>query len=418
MKRFLFLCASGALATGLTLSCSSDHKVEADSEFPLNIESPLSAAPVFLLHKIAHDHSEGVSVLDMNADGAPDILSGAYWYEAPDWTRHRYREVGVEGEFVVNCGEFTVDVDHDGDLDIVGAGWQEDGVFWFENPGQSDSAQEEQMWEKRLITPSLHTEGLWRADLTGDGVDEILAVHYTASEVFYIDVSGPQPKKVKVGGEEGDEHGVGAGDIDGDGKVDVVTVKGWYRQETPTEWEWNPDFELGDVGFGIQVYDVNADGRNDLIFGRGHSYGLFWMEQTEENGERGWKQHLIDGTYSQLHNLRLVDLTGDGQPELLTGKRYRGHNGDDPGGYDPIAVFYYTLNRETATFTRYPIAYNSTAGVGTQFVIEDMDGDGDPDIVVGGKSGQHWFENLTVNNVPVEGRQGDLLTNPDWPPSE
>lgn len=399
----------------LVAACGApETPVEASEEYPLHIEEPLTAAPVFALHKIAHDHSEGVSVLDMNADGRLDVLSGAYWYEAPGWTAHKYRDVGIEGEFVVNCGEFTIDVDHDGDLDVVGAGWQEDGVFWFENPGRPTG----ELWTKRLITPSLHTEGLWRPDLTGDGVDEILAVHYTASEVFYIDFSGPQPKKVKVGGKEGDEHGVGAGDIDGDGKLDVVTVKGWYRQETPTEWEYRPEFELGDTGFGIQVYDVNADGRNDLIFGRGHSYGLFWMEQTNDGGERGWRQHLIDGSYSQLHNVRLVDLTGDGEPELLTGKRYRGHNGRDPGGYDPLAVFYYLIDRSTATFTRYPIAYNSTAGVGTQFVVEDMDADGDPDIVVAGKSGQHWFENLTVDEVAVEERQDELWTNPDWPLSE
>lgn len=404
--------AAAVSAVLLFAGCGSPGgPVEASEEYPLEIEEPLSSAPMFLLHRIAHDHSEGVSSMDMNGDGRLDVLSGAYWYEAPDWTPHKYRDVGIEGEFVVNCAEFTIDVDHDGDLDVVGAGWQEDGVFWFENSGEA-------MWEKHLITPSLHTEGLWRADLTGDGVDEVLAVHYTASEVFYIDFSGPEPKKVKVGGKEGDEHGVGAGDIDGDGKVDVVTVKGWYRQETPTEWEYRPEFELGDVGFGIQVYDVNDDGLNDLIFGRGHSYGLFWMEQTNDGGERGWKQHLIDGTFSQLHNVRLADLTGDGEPELLTGKRYRGHNGRDPGGYDPLAVFYYVIDRRTATFTRYPIAYNSTAGVGTQFVVEDMDGDGDPDIVVAGKSGQHWFENLSVDNVPVEGRQDDLLTNPDWPLSE
>ena len=102
---------------------------------------------------------------------------------------------------------------------------------------------------------------------------------------------------------------------------------------------------------------------------------MFWLEQVTVNGNRGWKQHLIDGTFSQLHNVRLADLNGDGQPEVLTGKRYRGHNGADPGGYDPLALFYYTIDRETATFTRYPIAYNSTAGAGMQFVVLDFDKD-------------------------------------------
>ncbi|MBI1354735.1 MAG: VCBS repeat-containing protein [Acidobacteria bacterium] len=402
-------CAALAVSLGCTLYSNDD----AGETFPLKIESSLDPAPVFWQHPIGSDHSEGVAVADLNGDGKLDVTSGAYWYEAPDWTRRKYREAGIDGEFVVDCGEFMIDVDEDGDLDLVSAGWQEDGFFWYENPGSMASE-----WQKHRIADSLHTEGMWRADIDGDGKDEVVAVHYTAQEVFYVTFAGGEPRKVHVGGEEGDEHGVGVGDVDGDGKPDIVTVKGWYRQETPTEWEWKPEFELGDTGFGIQVYDVNADGRSDLIFGRGHSYGLFWMEQTQEGGTRGWKQHLIDGSTSQLHNVALVDLTGDGQPEILTGKRYRGHNGRDPGGYDPLAIYYYTLDRQTQTFTRHPVAYNSGAGVGTQFVVRDMDGDGDVDIVTAGKSGQYWFENLKVNQVPVEQREKEVLLNKDWPFSE
>jgi hypothetical protein len=197
----------------------------------------------------------------------------------------------------------------------------------------------------------------------------------------------------------------------------VVTVNGWYRQVDAAkgQWEWLPEFKLGATGFSIEVYDVNSDGHNDLIFGRGHSYGLFWMEQAVAGGKRSWNQHLIDGSFSQLHNLQLVDLNEDGQPEILTGKRYRGHNGADPGSYEPLAIFYYTIDRKNSSFTRYPIAYNSTAGAGMQFVVLDLDGDGDKDIVCAGKTGQYWFENMTVNKVPQEQREKELLYNYDWP---
>jgi hypothetical protein len=108
-------------------------------------------------------------------------------------------------------------------------------------------------------------------------------------------------------------------------------------------------------------------------------------------------------------------LNGDGKPEILTGKRYRGHNGDDPGGYEPLALFYYTIDTKTATFARYPIAYNSRAGAGTQFVVLEFDGDGDKDLFTAGKSGQFWFENLTVNTVPREQREKEILINKNWP---
>ena len=168
------------------------------------MERPTSKQPVFLLHQIGNDHSEGIAVMEMNGDGILDVISGAYWYEAPDWQRHKFREVKIEGEYVVNCGEFTIDADEDGDLDIVGGGWQEDGIFWWENPGELGP-----IWEKHLITTSPATEGMWRADIDGDGKDEMVAVHYREMEVFYISFAGGKPAKHRVGGKEGDGHGIG-----------------------------------------------------------------------------------------------------------------------------------------------------------------------------------------------------------------
>ena len=73
----------------------------------------------FFVHRLGTDHAEGVTTLDMNGDGYPDILSGAYWYENPgpnggEWKRHQYREAGIRSEFVSDCGEWTIDVNHDG----------------------------------------------------------------------------------------------------------------------------------------------------------------------------------------------------------------------------------------------------------------------------------------------------------------
>ena len=114
----------------------------------------------------------------------------------------------------------------------------------------------------------------------------------------------------------------------------------------------------------------------------------------------------------------IADLDDDGMPELITGKRYRAHNGNDPGAYDPTAVFYYKLDPATATFTRFPVAYNSGAGVGTQIVVADMDGDGDQDFVTAGKSGQYWFENLRIDDVPRERRDRELALETDRPISK
>ena len=206
-------------------------------------------------------------------------------------------------------------------------------------------------------------------------------------------------------------------DIDGDGKLDVLTPHGWFQNVDANndKWIWHGDWDLGETGFPIVGYDVNADGKTDIIYGRGHSYGLYWLEQTGSGDARKWIRHTIDESFSQVHVLKLVDIDGDGQPELLAGKRYRGHEGHDPGSYDPLAIYYYKIDRKTGTFTRVPVTYNGTAGAGTQFITMDMDGDGDTDIVVAGKTGVHLIENLKVNQVSNDIRERELLLDKNWP---
>jgi len=371
----------------------------------------------YFIHRLGTDHAEGITTLDMNGDGRADLLSGAYWYENPGpqggaWTRHQYREAGILNEFVSDCGEWTIDVNHDGRPDVVTTGWMLNGIFWYENPGKLGAP-----WKQHFITNSWDTEGGWEADINGDGHPDLIFSHYGHMGVLWIDFSGPEPKVHHVGTRAEDGHGIGVADIDGDGKADILTPNGWFRQidADKDQWDWHGDWQMGDAGFPIIGYDVNNDGKTDIIYGHGHSYGLYWLEQKGSGAHRTWVKHTIDESYSQIHALKLVDLDGDGQPELLTGKRYRGHSGHDPGSYDPLVVYYYKIDRKTAKFTRYAISVNGTAAAGTQFVTGDLDGDGDIDIATAGKTGVHFFENLKVNNVPKAQREKEILLDTNWP---
>ena len=372
----------------------------------------------FFSHRLGTDHAEGISTADMNGDGHPDILSGAYWYENPgpeggEWKRHQFRTVETSGEFVSECGEWVVDVNHDGAPDLVTVGWQTDGLWWYENPKKAGV-----MWERHLITHTVKTEGGWMADLNGDGTPDLALGHYGRSGVIWVDFAGSEPKVHQAGGPDQDGHGIGMADVDGDGKVDLLTPFGWFQNidANQDKWQWHADWTLGESGFPIIGYDVNNDGKTDIIYGRGHSYGLYWLEQQGDGANRRFVKHIIDESFSQVHVLKLVDIDGDGEMELLAGKRYRGHSGNDPGSYDPLVIYYYKIDRKNGTFTRYTVSVNGTAGAGTQFIVQDLDGDGDPDIAVAGKTGVHFLENLKVNKVPKARREKELLLNDkDWP---
>ncbi len=136
------------------------------------------------------------------------------------------------------------------------------------------------------------------------------------------------------------------------------------------------------------VVDLDGDGDGDLIHGKGHDYGLLWWENEGRDGDGKitWAEHMIDKSYSQPHTLAWQDITGDGQPDLITGKRYYGHNGRDPGGMEMPCLYYYQWDPENKSFTRHTIE-EGHVGCGLQIVTTDLNQDQKVDIAVAGKSG-------------------------------
>jgi hypothetical protein len=314
-------------------------------------DAPRSSSQItFLVRRLGPDHAEGITTLDMNGDGRPDLVSGAYWYENPgpaggEWKRHQYRTVGILGEFVSDCGEWTFDVNHDGAPDVVTAGWMQNGLWWYENPKKPGA-----MWKRHFITDSYDTEGGATGDINGDGKPDLVLAHYNHSGILWIDFSGAELKVHHVGEKERDGHGIGIADVDGDGKADILTPYGWFKNidADNDKWEWHGDWQLGAAGFPIIGYDVNNDGKMDIIYGEGHNYGLYWLEQQGDGANRHWLKHMIDESYSQIHALKLADIDGDGVPELLAGT--------------PVAIQVPT-NRWWCITTRLTVKLGSSRGI-------------------------------------------------------
>lgn len=345
---------------------------------------------------------EAAAVFDVDNDGVPDIVSGEYWYKGPDFkTRYKMCDVQPVSEWYDDFSDYGLDVNGDGWTDVITGGWWGQTLRWRENPGNDGP------WTVHDIDQCGCIETIRYFDIDGCGIPEIFPNTPGEFQVFYkliADENGKgtgQFRKVVIG-EAVSGHGLGLGDVNGDGRVDVVLAGGWLEQPEGgpfvTPWIFHPEFELGSASVPILVHDVNGDGLADLIAGQAHDYGLAWWEQKRtEDGSRSWIKHEIDPNVSQYHDLWLVDIDCDGQPEVITGKRYRAHNDGDPGTTDPLCLNYFDING--GQFVKHIVDYGpaeTTAGAGLYFWVQDINGDGWPDIVAPGKSGLYLFENLGV----------------------
>lgn len=358
------------------------------------------AAPlVFERQKLGDVTYESAGVLDVNKDGHKDIFSGSAWFEGPDFTtQHTVRDLKPIAEYYDDFSNYPMDVNGDGYEDIVTSGYWGQKLKWCENPkgGTGPWVTHESSGEVGNI------ERTSFFDIDGDGVPEVFT--NTGPFAFFklkLDSQGKGTGEFEqftitkgAGG-----HGFGCGDVNGDGRPDFVFSGGWH--EGPADpfdtdaYVWHPEFNLGAASVPVIVYDVNEDGLNDLIVGESHNYGLNWYEQGLENGNRTWTKHEFEKGRAQYHDLQLHDIDNDGELELITGKRYRAHNGHDPGGHDPVGLYYYELNK--GDFQRVTIDYGSpeiASGAGIYFWVDDVDGNGWKDIVAPGKEGLYLFKNM------------------------
>jgi hypothetical protein len=360
----------------------------------------------FTMHRVGMFRSESCGVGDFNNDGKLDIVAGPFLYLAKDWTPQRIRklegDVDEEGKgYYWDFMNIPLDVDGDGLLDVVSCSWHGKRSEWYRNTGSNPG-----LWPRTLIEENGHFEhgDLW--DVDGDGKKNEILPSVTGTIWYEAGVRDDGKRGIvkHIVSDKQLAWGCGVGDVNGDGRPDLLRPDAWYeapREPRSGTWKERP-LTLGHLQEGkadhtpqIWVCDVNADGLNDLVTSSAHKYGIFWYQQIRDGKDMRWKQHVIDASWTQAHNLAMADLDNDGDLDLVTGKRFMAHNGNDPGGYDPLGLYWYELSPGATTpWTKHAISFNQRVGAGMNIPVVDLDGDGDLDIVVTGKwGGPVWFEN-------------------------
>jgi VCBS repeat protein len=401
--------------------------------------------------------SEGANAGDLNNDGVADIIAGPYWWEGPDYAkRHEYYPatttfkltlgpmttvdvpgfegtLGKENKYSDNFFAWPFDFNKDGWNDILIIGFPGTDTSWFENPKGKDGH-----WTRHKVFAQTDNESPTFADLTGDGKPELVCI--TKGRYGYATPDWSDPSKpwtfhpISPDNKYGNfTHGMGLGDVNGDGRLDLLEKDGWWEQ--PASLAGDPIWTLhaqkfGSGGSQMYAYDVNGDGLNDVITAlTAHSFGLAWYEQHREGGTTGFREHVImnkepgDNRYgvkfSEVHAIDLVDMDGDGLKDLVTGKRFWSHGRTgDPDRNDAAVVYWFRLTRASGasgaskTVDFVPYLVDSESGVGTQVVAVDVNKDGLLDIVAANKRGVfvHLHQKRTGTREEWEKAQPKLRT--------
>ena len=388
--------------------------------------------------------AEGASFGDFNRDGNMDIVSGPFWYEGPDFKkRHEIWPATASFKLKKSDGSedtipgfegalgsknaysecfltFTYDFNNDGWPDILVIGFPGKAAAWYENPKGAEGP-----WPRHLVFDEVGNESPGFADVTGDGKPEILCC--ARGCIGYVEADWKNPTApwtfhpvTPKGSYQKFTHGLGSGDMKGDGRVDIIEKDGWWEQPASLAgdpvWTKHP-FHFADAGAQMLVYDVNGDGLNDVITSLNcHGYGLAWYEQVRTNGNITFRQHLIlnpDATpeshgfsFTQPHALALADIDGDGLMDIVTGKRFWAHgkNGQDPesDGF-PAVLCWFQLKRSGNGHAEFiPHLIDNDSGVGTQVTAGFISNKERSDILVGNKKGLFIFERQADPGSPAK----------------
>jgi hypothetical protein len=272
-----------------------------------------------------------VDAADLDQDGDLDLFGAAasldaiVWWEntsgaADQWTPH---EVDTDFDFAMHV--FAADVDQDGDLDLMGAALKGDMITWWENTEGDGS-----VWNEQTIDDTFDgARHVCALDLDGDGDIDLLGSASIANTIMWWENTAGDATTWLPHTVDGDYPGVNTVqpvDIDGDGDpdllatADVADAVTWWENTNgdASTWERHTIDDNFDGAFSTHAADIDGDGDLDVLAGAAEADIVSWWENITGAGDI-WAERMVDDFYIFPMFIGAADVDHDGDMDVVGG---------------------------------------------------------------------------------------------------